>query len=49
MKCTPEFLYVPGRAADAGCSGEQNGSHHFFQGACAVVTEVREPGHSRSA
>ena len=43
------FLYVPGRAAGAGCSGEQDGRRHFFQEASAVVTGVREPGHSQSA
>lgn len=28
-------------AAGAGCSGEQDGRHHFFQGASAVETGVR--------
>ena len=48
VKCTPGFINVLGRAAGAGCSGEQDASHPFFQGAPALGTGVRGPGHSQS-
>ena len=44
MKDTPSFIYVLGRAAGAGCSGEQDGAHPFFQGASAVVRESGSVG-----